>query len=1120
MKFPKSTLLLLFTIISTNAFAQKVMWMKPKQPIVCYGKEVNGTSHVPLPAELQARLAAGRSSQTKTSNFIVTYDGFTLEAKNAFQKAVDIWESIIVSPIDIHVTARWAPLGSGVLGSATAGTFYANFDGAQQLNTWYPVALAEKMAARDLNEVGDIDIFAQFNSNNSSWYYGLDGTTPVGQYDLVTVVLHELGHGLGFLDSYDVQNDLGTLGLASTVLPVIYDLSLQNGVGQNLFVSFPSESVALKNQLTGNDLFYNSPTVVTANGGFPAKVWAPVNFSGGSSIAHLDEFTFAGGTANALMTPQIGTGESNFNVGTIVTGMFADMGWEFTYINHQALPNVERVSGPFIVKAVITSDKGPVASPKLIYNSGGSDIELDMTATGNPNEYQASIPATGSAGTYRYYITVRDNANRLYSKPGKRTFPTTGTVQSRFQFETGPDNKAPIVNHTAPGFILAADTALVLDAYITDNIGIATAKVEYSINNEVKPALDFVLQTPARDSIYQAIIDLNNGLPVGSIIKYRIVVVDNSSNANQKTIPATGFSEVEVQGLGLPKNSYANDFNTPSSDFFGNGFTIETPTGFTNPAIHSEHPYKNGAGFPGEQRNLIYQLKFPIKVKPAEAFIQFDEIALVEPGEPGTVFGDPQFWDYVVVEGSKDDGETWTPFANGYDARAYPEWLARYNSANDGGQNSTAVGDAALFKTRIINMRDKFAAGDEVAIRFRLFIDQAASGWGWAIDNIKIQSDITPPLLLHKHIDFVKAGQSMPALRVLARDTGGIASLQLTYSKNNGDEQIVQASDSLDYTFNITAGALAENDIVRYKFEAIDSTGNKTFLPVNGYFLTRAINFSAATTQYSNNFETSNNDFVGNIFQIAQPTGFNSKVLKTITRYPNGFGLDSTSNYIATLIKPIRIGTSNTIMRFDEAAIVQNQASNIAFGTPGFNDYVIVEGSKDGGNTWLPFIDGYDATAFSNWQAAFTNNGTPNQSLMRSRLIDLTGNGNFVANNEVIIRFRLFANATINGWGWAIDNLYIQDPITSIEPESSTDFSVFPNPSKDIITIESQDIKGKLLTADLMNANGQLLRTEKWTNAEGQTRKSLTLTDLPNGMYLLRISDGDNNEIRKIMKIN
>ena len=71
-------------------------------------------------------------------------------------------------------------------------------------------------------------------------------------------------------------------------------------------------------------------------------------------------------------------------------------------------------------------------------------------------------------------------------------------------------------------------------------------------------------------------------------------------------------------------------------------------------------------GAPSTRRTLRRQLEPDVAADDSDprradnATLSFDEIALVEPGDPGSVFGDPAFWDYVVVEGSRD-GVTWLP---------------------------------------------------------------------------------------------------------------------------------------------------------------------------------------------------------------------------------------------------------------------------------------------------------------------------------------------------------------------------------------------------------------------------------------------------------------------------
>lgn len=168
--------------------------------------------------------------------------------------------------------------------------------------------------------------------------------------------------------------------------------------------------------------------------------------------------------------------------------------------------------------------------------------------------------------------------------------------------------------------------------------------------------------------------------------------------------------------------AYENDFESPGNDFFGASFRVGTEPGFTGSAIHSPHPYLDGL-------NASYVLTVPIRVAWSNATIEFDEIALVEPGELGSVFPDPSFYDYVVVEGSLD-GLTWIPLAPGYDSRAYPEWLTAFD-AN--------APDPALFRHRIIDIHDTFSWNETILVRFRLYADGGVNGWGWIVDNLSIQ---------------------------------------------------------------------------------------------------------------------------------------------------------------------------------------------------------------------------------------------------------------------------------------------------------------------------------------------------------------------------------------------
>jgi hypothetical protein len=56
-------------------------------------------------------------------------------------------------------------------------------------------------------------------------------------------------------------------------------------------------------------------------------------------------------------------------------------------------------------------------------------------------------------------------------------------------------------------------------------------------------------------------------------------------------------------------------------------------------------------------------------------------------------------------------------------------------------QNSTAIAKQKLFVKRVLELlaNGNFQAGDTIQIRFRLYSDPYAHGWGWIIDNLLIQ---------------------------------------------------------------------------------------------------------------------------------------------------------------------------------------------------------------------------------------------------------------------------------------------------------------------------------------------------------------------------------------------
>lgn len=141
----------------------------------------------------------------------------------AFQYAANIWGATITSPVEIKIAASFEPLAcdasSAVLGSAGTISIFSDFPNAPQPNTWYPAALANKLAGTDLDPA-NADIRARFNSEIGTpnclagigWYLGLDNDHGT-DIDLVTVLLHEFAHGLGFASFIDETKGTPIRGL-------------------------------------------------------------------------------------------------------------------------------------------------------------------------------------------------------------------------------------------------------------------------------------------------------------------------------------------------------------------------------------------------------------------------------------------------------------------------------------------------------------------------------------------------------------------------------------------------------------------------------------------------------------------------------------------------------------------------------------------------------------------------------------------------------------------------------------------------------------------------------------------------------------------------------------------
>lgn len=295
---------------------------------------------------------AGKSMK-QTANIIVDYGpGFSQspEAQAAFQRAVDTWEQHISSSVTIRIDASFAELGRNVLGSAGPIFVRVTLENGEQ--EWVSIPLLEAVSGQTVEDQFNIDwtssdaeIQARFNSTRLDWSFS-EAPPTTDEIDFESVVLHEIGHGLQYLSTFEVGGDcrggagcygLDGNGVVSAFDRFVVEFQSSNDT-QTPVTSFPNNSSQMADvlQVTETEFGFRqirfngqqaSENSFVGNGPEPPILYFPGSWMQGSSGSHLDEQTYPPGSEDALMTPEIGGGESARRPGAVVCGTLADIGW-------------------------------------------------------------------------------------------------------------------------------------------------------------------------------------------------------------------------------------------------------------------------------------------------------------------------------------------------------------------------------------------------------------------------------------------------------------------------------------------------------------------------------------------------------------------------------------------------------------------------------------------------------------------------------------------------------------------------------------------------------------------------------------------------------------------------
>jgi len=234
----------------------------------------------------------------------------------AFTYAANLWGATLTSNVPIVINAQMTPLTctatSATLGSAGATSAFRNFPNAPFPDTLYSYALANKIAGAYLGTLNAAQISANFNSNlglNANclpgriFYLGLDHNHGTN-IDFIVVLLHEMGHGLGFQTFTNGSN-----GAQNGGFPSVWDRFLMGTVTGKLWKDMTNAERAAS-AISKDMLVWTGPRVTAA-------VPSVLKFG-------LASATFSGPAAGAI-AGTVRVGEADFGPALGTAPIFAEV---------------------------------------------------------------------------------------------------------------------------------------------------------------------------------------------------------------------------------------------------------------------------------------------------------------------------------------------------------------------------------------------------------------------------------------------------------------------------------------------------------------------------------------------------------------------------------------------------------------------------------------------------------------------------------------------------------------------------------------------------------------------------------------------------------------------------
>ncbi|HJO03037.1 MAG TPA: PA domain-containing protein [Acidobacteriota bacterium] len=309
--------------------------------------------------------------------------------RKALRFMLRVWGRLLGSASKLTVAARFDDLSCSPAGATLAHVtplfVAAEFRGGIP-GVWYPGPMAESIVRADLSEADDPDIAITFNAAidegcmgpGTGWYYGLDNNHPPQRVAFLPVALHEMGHGLGFLNLMDLNTGAFFRGLPD----ILATMTLDNRRNQT-WDELPGNKARLKSLVRDGEVAFTGDKTrrdakPLLRGAHVIQIIAPDNLAG----THIVGRAFFGpaldqaGLAGDLALADDGTATPTLACGPLVNG--AEIAGKIAVVHRGDCLFVEKVksaqdAGASGVVVVNNVEKRPI-------DMGGSDGSITIPA--------------------------------------------------------------------------------------------------------------------------------------------------------------------------------------------------------------------------------------------------------------------------------------------------------------------------------------------------------------------------------------------------------------------------------------------------------------------------------------------------------------------------------------------------------------------------------------------------------------------------------------------------------------------------------------------------------------------------------------------------------------------